>query len=171
MIAALDRPLLDQEPAARPESVGPSSARPGLTSSARRRAAVHAPGRQPGPRGRAAVLIERRRALGEPAVVQLSRWDRLKDPIGVLAGFAGMSRPAARSCSCRPRRHPVADDPEGAEVLRCAAALARAPDESAGGSTWAAPPIDDVDENAAIVNALQRYAAIVVQKSLAKASA
>jgi trehalose synthase len=63
----------------------------------------------------------------------------------------------------------VADDPEGAEVLS----------EVSRGRVDCAPdvrdrihlfslPMDDIEENAAIVNALQRRADIVVQKSLAE---
>ena len=64
----------------------------------------------------------------------------------------------------------VADDPEGAEVLaesrdaRCGAAARRC----AARVHLACLPMDDVEENAAIVNALQRRADVVVQKSLAE---
>jgi trehalose synthase len=61
----------------------------------------------------------------------------------------------------------VTDDPEGAEVLaECRAARAALPAEARDRVHLALLPMDDVDENAHLVNALQRYAAVVVQKSL-----
>src|SRR5262249_42648844 len=54
-----------------------------------------------------------------PLVTQVSRWDRLKDPVGVLEGFARLRSEAA--CDAHlvlagPTTRSVADDPEGAEV-------------------------------------------------------
>ena len=44
---------------------------------------------------RAARLIEEEPLrLDTPLVAQVSRWDRLKDPLGVLAGFAEHVDPA-----------------------------------------------------------------------------
>jgi trehalose synthase len=91
-----------------------------------------------------------------PIVLQVSRYDRLKDPVGVIRGF----KLAARSHPCQLVLvgAAVRDDPEGAEVL----AEVR---EAAGG----APDIHVlVMERGAPreVNALQRAATIVVQKSL-----
>ena len=61
----------------------------------------------------------------------------------------------------------VTDDPEGAEVLaECQDQWQRLPDAVRGRVHLASIPMDDVDENAIIVNALQRHAAVVVQKSL-----
>jgi trehalose synthase len=61
----------------------------------------------------------------------------------------------------------VADDPEGPavfqEVLQAWFELPRVARERI---TLAMLPTNDVDENAAIVNALQRHASVVVQKSL-----
>ena len=64
----------------------------------------------------------------------------------------------------------VADDPEAAEVLDdCLVPVAGAARRRTGtGSTWPACPMTDGDEAAAVVNALQRHAAVVVQKSLAE---
>jgi trehalose synthase len=63
----------------------------------------------------------------------------------------------------------VADDPEGAEVLEESIdAWAALPKEIQGRIHLANLPMDDGDENAAIVNAFQRYASVVVQKSLAE---
>ena len=52
----------------------------------------------------------------------------------------------------------VADDPEGAEVLaaRRTRAASRSSDDARAASHLVCLPMDDVEENAAIVNALQR---------------
>ena len=63
----------------------------------------------------------------------------------------------------------VADDPEGLQVLHRAIAFARAlPEDARRRVHLATLPMDDVDENAIIVNALQRHATVVTQKSLAE---
>jgi trehalose synthase len=63
----------------------------------------------------------------------------------------------------------VSDDPEGAHVLREALALReQLPDEPRSRLHLAALPMHDVEENAIIVNALQRHARVIVQKSLAE---
>lgn len=104
-------------------------------------------------------------------VVQVSRWDRLKDPLGVIEGFArhvaGMTE--AHLMVAGPAVDKVSDDPEGAQVLEQARALAvELPGEVRERVHLAVLPMEDVDENAAIVNALQRRADVVVQKSLAE---
>jgi trehalose synthase len=105
-------------------------------------------------------------------VVQVSRWDRLKDPLGVINGFVEHIAPNAQSAHlvlAGPSVEAVADDPEGAEVLREAAEVWSAlPGDLAERIHLAALPMDDGEENAAIVNALQRRADVVVQKSLAE---
>jgi trehalose synthase len=61
----------------------------------------------------------------------------------------------------------VTDDPEGAEVLaECRALRAALADDVRDRVHLTALPMDDGDENAHLVNALQRYASVVVQKSL-----
>jgi trehalose synthase len=61
----------------------------------------------------------------------------------------------------------VSDDPEGAEVLaECQAAWEELPEDLRRRVHLAVLPMDDVDENAVLVNALQRHATVVVQKSL-----
>ena len=63
----------------------------------------------------------------------------------------------------------VSDDPEGAQVLAdCRAQWRRLPETVRRRVHLASLPMDDSDENATIVNALQRHAAVVVQKSLAE---
>ena len=105
-----------------------------------------------------------------PLVVQVSRWDRLKDPVGVLGGFARIDAAAARGAElvlAGPDVSSVADDPEGAAVYaEVVAAWHALPDEPRRRVHLVSLPAADVDENAAIVNALQRHAAVVTQKSL-----
>lgn len=105
-----------------------------------------------------------------PLVVQVSRWDRLKDMTGVLSAFAEHVAPAMRDAHLMlvgPDVSAVRDDPEGAEVLAaCRAAWARLPDPVRNRCHVVCIPMDDIDENAIIVNALQRHATVVVQKSL-----
>lgn len=106
-----------------------------------------------------------------PLVVQVSRWDRLKDPIGVMQGFAqlvdGAAPAGAELVLAGPNAKAIADDPEQAAVLdEVMAAWRRLPRSDRNRVHLASLPMADVEENAAIVNALQRHAAIVVQKSL-----
>jgi trehalose synthase len=110
-------------------------------------------------------------AYGTPLVVQVSRWDPLKDPIGVMRGFvrllSGEGPVDADLVLAGPNVRAVADDPEGASVFEEVAAAWRAlPHAERGRVHLASLPMEDIEENAAIVNALQRHAAIVVQKSL-----
>jgi trehalose synthase len=102
-------------------------------------------------------------------VVQVSRWDRLKDPVGVLNGFAGYVAPRveAHLILAGPGVSAVADDPEEAGVLaEVQDAWQRLPPDAREHTHLARLPMEDEDENAAIVNALQRTAEVVVQKSL-----
>ena len=63
----------------------------------------------------------------------------------------------------------MADDPEGAEVLaEVEEAWKELPAASRRRAHLALLPMEDADENAIIVNALQRRADVVVQKSLAE---
>src|SRR5205807_3429061 len=63
----------------------------------------------------------------------------------------------------------VSDDPEGAAVLQEARDLiASVGREARERVHLACLPMDDLEENAAIVNALQRRADVVVQKSIAE---
>lgn len=105
-----------------------------------------------------------------PLVVQVSRWDRLKDMTGVLAAFASSvatARNDAHLMLVGPEVSGVSDDPEGAGVLAaCLAEWDRMPGAVRARCHLASIPMDDVDENAVIVNAVQRHAAVVVQKSL-----
>jgi trehalose synthase len=106
-----------------------------------------------------------------PAVVQVSRWDALKDPIGVIRGFAEHvpADASAHLVYAAPDVEAVADDPEGLRTLREAAAVREAlPEERRSRVHLASLPMEDLDENAMLVNALQRHARIITQKSLAE---
>ena len=103
-------------------------------------------------------------------VLQVSRWDRLKDMEGVLRAFADNIEampPDVHLMLVGPDVSGVTDDPEGAEVFaECQSIWA---DQAAGARArmhLCSLPMDDVDENARMVNALQRHASVVVQKSL-----
>jgi trehalose synthase len=127
----------------------------------------------PGRVDRPAQRWERRQLrCTDRVVVQVSRWDALKDPIGVIRGFAQHVAPAvpdAHLVYAGPAVESVTDDPEGGQVLAQAIAeYEQMPDEVAERVHLVALPMDDVQENAAIVNALQRRADVVVQKSLAE---
>ena len=102
-----------------------------------------------------------------PLVVQVSRWDRLKDPIGVLHGFARIDERGVALVLAGPDVRSVADDPEGAAVYaEVVAAWHALPDDRRRRVHLVSLPAVDVDENAAIVNALQAHASVIVQKSL-----
>jgi trehalose synthase len=101
----------------------------------------------------------------------VSRWDGLKDPLGVIKGFVEHVAPDlhAHLVLAGPSVEAVADDPEGAAVLQeCGEAWSALPEEIASRVHLACLPMEDGGENAAIVNALQRRADVVVQKSLAE---
>ena len=103
-------------------------------------------------------------------VVQVSRWDRLKDMAGVQQGFveAMASLPDdVHLVLAGPEVTGVSDDPEGAAVLaECRNGWRRLGPAERRRVHLVCLPMDDVDENAFLVNALQRRATIVVQKSL-----
>jgi trehalose synthase len=105
-----------------------------------------------------------------PLVVQVSRWDALKDPVGVMRAFAeepGLD--GAHLILAGPEPSSVADDPEAVQVLREVGDVRTGLfDADRRRVHLANLPTDDVDENAVIVNALQRRANVVVQKSLAE---
>jgi len=106
-----------------------------------------------------------------PLVVQVSRWDRLKDMEGVMAGFAEYVDPGlgAHLVLAGPVVTGVADDPEAREVLsECIVRWRQLPHSERSRVHLACLPLADSDEQAAIVNALQRHARVVVQKSLAE---
>lgn len=111
-------------------------------------------------------------APDSPLVVQVSRWDPLKDMAGVMEAFvhgvrAGAIPSTAHLVLAGPDVRAVSDDPEAPavfeEVVRRCEAL---PAPERARIHLVNLPTVDVEENAAMVNALQRHAAVVVQKSL-----
>jgi trehalose synthase len=117
------------------------------------------------------IRLGRAPAWETPLVVQVSRWDPLKDPIGVMRGFAelveGLAPAGAELLLAGPNVTAVADDPEGAVTFNAVIDAWRAlPHGDRRRVHLACLPMADAGENAAIVNALQRHAAVVVQKSL-----
>jgi len=110
-------------------------------------------------------------AIDTPLVVQISRWDRMKDMTGVLRGFVEHVDPAlgAHLLLVGPDVRGVEDDPEGGAVLaECVEARRQLSAEDARRVHLVCLPMEDPDEQAVIVNALQRYASVVTQKSLAE---
>lgn len=105
-------------------------------------------------------------------VVQVSRWDRLKDMAGVLEAFARYVAPTegledVSLALVGPTVAGVTDDPEGQQVLdECSTMWRELREELRRRIFLISLPTEDVEENAAIVNAVQRHAAVVVQKSL-----
>jgi trehalose synthase len=120
----------------------------------------------------ARVVEEHALRLDVPLVAQVSRWDRLKDPLGIMAAFAEQVHADSEEphlLLAGPDVTAVADDPEGAEVFaEIEAAWRELPQRTRGRVHLALLPMDEADENAVIVNALQRRADVVVQKSLAE---
>jgi trehalose synthase len=103
-------------------------------------------------------------------VVQVSRWDRLKDMPGVIVGFTRAPAPDdVHLMLVGPDVSGVTDDPEGAEVLaECRQLWTDLPPRLRERVHLASVPMADVELNATIVNAVQQHAAVVVQKSLAE---
>jgi trehalose synthase len=94
---------------------------------------------------------------GRPLLLQVSRFDRFKDPLGVIAAYR-LVKPYYPDLQLVLVGGPADDDPEGAEVLR--EVQERAGDDR-DLKVLMLPP----DSHRAI-NALQRSAVIVMQKSL-----
>ncbi|HET6533127.1 MAG TPA: glycosyltransferase [Actinoplanes sp.] len=119
----------------------------------------------------ASVVADALPGTGDDLVVQVSRWDRLKDMAGVMAAFtryvAGDGH--GHLALVGPSVANVADDPEGAAVYSDCLLQWRALAPAVRSRVMLVTlPLDDVDENAAMVNALQRHASVVTQKSLAE---
>ena len=116
----------------------------------------------PGRVDRPATIVEDE-PLGpeDRLVVQVSRWDGLKDPLGVMGAFAQHVDPAsgAHLLLAGPSTEAVADDPEGAQVLASVVDAWHAlPGEVRRRVHLASLPMEDSEENAAIVNSVQRAA-------------
>ncbi len=120
---------------------------------------------------RASVIEEQALRREDQYVLQVSRWDSLKDPMGVIQGFSDHIAPhhPAHLVYAGPAAADVADDPEATAVLNeVLSHLDELPPDVRARIHLAMLPLTDAEENAAMVNALQRGAAVVVQKSLAE---
>ena len=103
-------------------------------------------------------------------VAQVSRWDRLKDPRGLLEMLERhLDDPLLHLAVVGPETAGVADDPEGASVYgEVEEAWRRLDAEARRRCHLVSLPMHDLDENGAVVNAIQRRADVVVQKSIAE---
>jgi trehalose synthase len=120
---------------------------------------------------RAELLETSRLTPTTPVLLQVGRWDRLKDPVGVVKAYTSHIAPLcdAHLVLAGPAVTGVSDDPEGyrayLEVRATVLTLARPVRQRIHLATL---PMQDLEENAVIVNALQRRAQVVAQKSLAE---
>ncbi len=103
-----------------------------------------------------AVLEGYRIDAARPILTQISRFDRFKDPLGVIQAFRMVRE--TNDCQLVLAGGAASDDPEGAEVL---AEVREAAGEDPDIHVLELPP--DAHRT---VNALQRSAAVVLQKSL-----
>ena len=103
-----------------------------------------------------AVLAKYGLSRDKPLILQVSRFDRLKDPLGVINAFELVRKNF--TCQLVLAGGTASDDPESGEVLEEVK-------ERAGGNPdihiLDIPPGSDID-----INALQRAATIIMQKSL-----
>jgi trehalose synthase len=132
---------------------------------------VRADGDRTRVRSKAEMLEDAPVPRSAPVVTQISRWDPLKDHRGVMLAFAEHMRDGrnAHLILAGPSPDAVGDDPEGEAVFdELVEAWKQLPREKRERIHLASLPMDDVDENGAIVNALQRYSQAIVQKSLAE---
>ncbi|MBI4371401.1 MAG: glycosyltransferase [Elusimicrobia bacterium] len=103
------------------------------------------------------LILERLKIpLDKPLVTQVSRFDRLKDPLGVIRAFRSIQK------SVRARLLLVGgsadDDPEGAQVYREALDAAGSDEDIL---VLSLPPTSHLE-----INAIQRASAVILQKSL-----
>ncbi|WBB78676.1 glycosyltransferase [Micromonospora sp. WMMD882] len=104
-----------------------------------------------------------------PMVVQVSRWDRLKDMAGVLRSFVAADVPGSYLTLAGSDVTGVSDDPEAEEMfVECRREWERLPTELRARIQLLCLPMADPRENALVVNALQQHATVVVQKSVAE---
>ena len=125
----------------------------------------------PGRVERPAEILQEEKLPDEARVVaQVSRWDRLKGPLGLLEMLdRHLDDPDLHLVLAGPDTGGVSDDPEGAAVYEeVAAAWRELAPEVRRRAHLVSLPMDDTDENAAMINAIQRRADVVVQKSIAE---
>jgi trehalose synthase len=118
----------------------------------------------------AAIAQEAPLPAAARVATQVSRWDRLKDHGGLLRMLdEHLSDPDLHLVLAGPDTAGVADDPEGAAVHAELVERWRGlRPEARRRAHLVALPMRDVEENAAMVNAIQRGSDVVVQKSLAE---
>jgi trehalose synthase len=161
-----------------PPSIDPFSPKNERMHAARRRSLLAGAGLVDG-RGATPTNVRAARVLREggaprsdvPLAVQISRWDYLKDMGGVLEAFVEHVPPStgAHLVLAGPAFAGVADDPEAEAVWEQTSVLWNGLSvEDRRRVDLALLPMDDPRENAYVVNALQRQASVIAQKSLAE---
>ncbi len=103
-----------------------------------------------------AVLKKYGLTSDKPMIVQISRFDRLKDPLGVIEAFEMVRK--SIDCQLVLAGGTAADDPESGEVLE---EVRRRAEGNPDIHVLLVPPESDIE-----INALQRAATIIIQKSL-----
>lgn len=91
----------------------------------------------------------------KPIITQISRFDRLKDPVGVIEAYRKVKRYA--DCQLVLAGGPAADDPEGLKILEEVKGRARGDSDI----HVLLLPQNDIE-----VNALQRASTVIIQKSI-----
>jgi trehalose synthase len=94
--------------------------------------------------------------LGRPMILQVSRYDRFKDPIGVIKAYRIVKK--YNDCILVLAGSPATDDPEGEAVLKEVREMAA---DDPDIYILLLPPFSDRD-----INALQRVSNVVMQKSV-----
>jgi trehalose synthase len=103
----------------------------------------------------AAVFAKHGVPRDKPVITQISRFDRLKDPLGVIAAYTQVKR--YNDCRLVLAGGTAADDPEGVQVLKEVQEKARRDTDI---------HVLLLPQNDLEVNALQRGSTIIMQKSL-----
>lgn len=138
-----------------------------------------APPQFPRDDGASGTIVHRVEAITEgviphpedPVVAQIARWDKLKDMTGVMRAFVQMADapPNTHLWLVGPAASGVADDPEAHRVFEdCSAEWRALPEDIRQRVHLISVPMEDREENAAVINAIQSHAAVIVQKSLAE---
>ena len=103
-----------------------------------------------------AVLAKYGLVSDKPMITQVSRFDRLKDPLGVIEAFEMVRK--SIDCQLVLAGGTATDDPESEEVLE---EVRKRAEDNPDVHILLVPPESDVD-----INALQRAATVIMQKSL-----
>jgi trehalose synthase len=93
---------------------------------------------------------------GRPVLTQISRFDRFKDPLGVIAAYELVKK--RHRCQLVLAGGGAPDDPEGGEVLR---EVQQAAEDDPDIHVLLLPPFSDLE-----INALVRGSTVVIQKSI-----